>query len=87
LKIFVWIVVVWSDVHRSYVWWKMIQNGERWYSLHSELLPSRLGCSPEQFITVLCAKFWKPDLIRILLHPFSLCIESNGLIVFLSCMM
>jgi hypothetical protein len=29
---------MWSDVHSRYLWWIVIQIGERWYSLYSELL-------------------------------------------------
>ena len=30
-------MVLWCDVHRRYMWWIMIQIGEQWYSLYSEL--------------------------------------------------
>jgi len=30
-------MVAWSDICWRYMWWIMIQMGERWYSLHSEV--------------------------------------------------
>jgi len=35
LKIVVWSMVMWNDVHRRYLWQIMIQTGDRWYSLSS----------------------------------------------------
>jgi hypothetical protein len=38
LKIVVWSMVLWSDAHGRCMWWIVIQIGEQFYSVHSELL-------------------------------------------------
>jgi hypothetical protein len=38
LKTVFYSMVLWNDVRRSYMWWIMIHVGERWYSLHNELI-------------------------------------------------
>jgi len=36
-KLKIVVLCMWSDVHRSCIWWITIQIGARWYSFYSEL--------------------------------------------------
>ena len=51
LKTAVWSLVQRSDVHRRYMWWTVIQFGERCYGLYGEVLAIGYVTPQNQFQT------------------------------------
>jgi len=43
-------VVLWNDVHIRFMWWIVIQIGERWCNLYSEICGKRFNSRPNIFL-------------------------------------